>query len=275
MVRADAEPATADALQRQREGLRRVSAERIGAELRKLLCGANVRRVLLDGIEVLGVVIPELLPMRGFDQHNVHHIYDVLEHTAVAVEHSPPEPELRLAALLHDIGKPESFTLDETGTGHFYGHPERSAVLADAIARRLRCDNATRERVVTLVRWHDRPIADTDRAVRRALNRLGPELFFRLLSLKRADNLAQSPAYCGRQAEYDALEQRAREILAHRECFSLRDLAVKGGDLLDLGFPRGKELGETLQYLLDAVIDGDAPNERETLLALAKQRRER
>ena len=268
------EPATDAALRRNRDLLVKISAERVQIELCKLICGVNARRILMDYPDVLGVVLPEFLPMRGFDQHNVHHIYDVLQHTAVTVEHAPATPALRLAALLHDIGKPDCFTLDEAGVGHFYGHPERSAEIADAILRRLRFDNATRERVVTLVRWHDRPIVQTERAVRRALNQLGPEVFFELLALKRADNLAQSPDYRGRQAEYDALERIAREILERRECFSLRDLAVKGDDLAALGFPKTKRLGETLRYLLDAVIDGEAPNEKDALLALAKKRRD-
>ena len=267
------EPATAAALSRERERLRLVSPERVQAELRKLLCGPAVRRVLLDYTEVLGVALPELLPMRGFDQRNIHHIYDVLEHSAAAVEAVPPTPTLRLAALLHDAGKPDCFTLDEQGCGHFYGHPERSAELADAALRRLRFDTAIRERVVLLVRCHDRPIAGTEAALRRALNRLGPEVFFELLQLKRADNLAQSPAYRGRQAEYDALERAARALLDRGDCLSLKTLAVHGGDLIAAGFTPGRELGDTLRRLLNAVLDGEALNEKEALLALAEKGR--
>ena len=107
--------------------LKKISAERVFSELKQLLCGPDVRRVLLDYAGVLGAVLPEILPMQGFDQRNPHHCYDILEHTAAAVEAMPPEPALRLAALLHDVGKPECFFTDEDGVGHFYGHPKAGA----------------------------------------------------------------------------------------------------------------------------------------------------
>ena len=262
---------TAAALRRNRALLERVSAERVAAELNQLLRGAAVKRVLLDYPEVLGVVLPELLPMRGFDQRNPHHVYDVLEHTAVAVEHVPPETAPRWAALLHDSGKPACFTQDENGVGHFYGHPAESARIADAALRRLRLDTATRERVVVLVRCHDRTIEPTETAVKRALNRFGPEAFFQLLALKRADNLAQSPEYRDRQTLYDELERLAREILERRECFSLKDLAVNGTDLIAAGVAPGPAVGAALRTLLDAVMDGRAENEKATLLAYLKE----
>ena len=269
------EERTADALHRNRALLDKVSAERIAAELCKLLCGDGVKPILLEYADVLGVVLPELLPMRGFDQRNPHHIYDVLEHTAVVVENVPPEPMLRWAALLHDSGKPATFALDAKGVGHFFGHPKVSAALADAALRRLKLDNATRERVVLLVQYHDVQIEPTEKAVKRALGKLGEEAFFQLLALKRADNLAQSPEYRGRLALCDQLEAIAREILRREDCFSLRDLAVKGGDLIAAGLRPGPALGAALDALLDAVIDGRVENERDALLAfLQKEGRE-
>lgn len=268
------EERTAAALRRNRERLKKISAERVASELCKLICGTDVRRILLDYTDVLGVVLPELLPMRGLDQRNVHHIYDVLEHTAVAVERVPPEPILRWAALLHDSGKPACFTLDENGTGHFYGHPKESARLADAALRRLKKDTETRERVVRLVQYHDTQIGPAEKPVKRALHQFGPETFFQLLALKRADNLAQSPEYRDRQAYYDEVERLARDILERKDCFSLKDLAVRGGDLIAAGMAPGKDLGAALQTLLNAVIDGKAENEKEALLAfLAKEKR--
>ena len=175
------EEETAAAIHENKERIPTVSAERIQVELTKLLCGVNVKNVLMDWWDVLGVVIPEILPMHGFDQKTPYHIYDVWEHTAVAVSKTPPVTHLRLSALLHDIGKPATFFTDEKGIGHFYGHPAVSARMAEEILTRLKYDNVTRRRVVTLVREHDRIIEEKETAVKRALSRLTPEVFFNLL----------------------------------------------------------------------------------------------
>ena len=263
------EEKTARAARDNKELLKSVSAERLFAELLRLLCGQNVRAVLCGYIDVIGAVIPEALPMKGFLQRNPHHIYDVLEHTAAAVEAVSPEPELRLAALLHDIGKPRCLTVDDAGTGHFYGHAEISAEIAEDILSRLKSDGATRKNVVRLVREHGVQIEENERAVKRALNRLGEETFFRLLQLKRADNAAQSPENAGRRVYYDGLERLARQIIEKKQCFSLKNLAVNGDDLIALGIRPGPELGVRLNALLEAVISGKAENSREALLCLA------
>ena len=265
------EPATAAAMERCKGLLAFVSAERVCAELSKLLCGPSVRPVLTEHVSVLGTVLPELLPMEGFDQRNYHHIYDVLEHTARVVENVPPEPRLRWAALFHDAGKPACFTLDAQGVGHFRGHAEISRELADGALRRLKADNATREAVDTLIHWHDVPIEAGAPAVRRMLRRLGEAGFRDLLALKRADNLAQNPAYWDRLETYDRIEALAAQIIAENQAFHLRDLAVNGNDLLALGIPPGPELGKCLNRLLDEVINERLPNEREALLAAAKK----
>lgn len=263
---------TRAAMEQKKELLRYVSAERCLAELTKLLCGQNVRPVLLENAHILGAVLPELLPMAGFDQRNYHHIYDVLEHTARVVENVPPVPALRWAALLHDAGKPRCFTQDAAGVGHFYGHAELGRQLAAQALGRLRADNATRKTVDELIRCHDTPIEPTEKAVRRALARLTPEGFTALMQLKRADNLAQSPDFRGRQQEYDRIEAVAADLLAHESCFSLRSLAVNGRDLMALGIPAGPGLGQLLNELFEAVLSGRLPNERACLLAEAQRR---
>lgn len=262
------DPAAAAAAREERTLLGRVSAERVAEELKKLVCGPFVRRVVLTETDILGAVLPELLPMRGFDQRNKHHIYDILEHCAAACEAIAPEPVLRLAALLHDVGKPDCFFTDEAGVGHFYGHAERGAELADAILERLRFDRESREEIVALVRRHDLRIEPERRAVLRCLRRFGPDFFFRLLALKRADALAHAsgPKTDERLARYDALEALARESLSEAACFSLRSLAVNGHDLLAAGLS-GPAVGQALDALLDAVIDGRVPNEKDALLA--------
>lgn len=264
------EPDTSAALHRRAPLLADIAAERILVEMNKLLTGEYMASVLLAYPDVLGVFLPELLPCVGFDQRNVHHCYDVWTHSVYAASAIAPDAVLRWAMLLHDIGKPDCFTVDERGTGHFYGHPARSAELAEAICRRLRMDKKSAQRIVTLVRWHDRDIPRTDRAIARAVGKLGEDVFRQLLAVKRADNAAQSPDDRHRLADIQQAEDILDGLLARQQCFSLRDLAVKGGDMAALGL-RGREISDMLRALLDAVLDG-APNERGSLLALAREK---
>jgi len=258
---------TERALRRHCEGLRRISMERIREELGKMLCGKDAGSILLCYIDVLGEVLPELLPMKGFGQRSKYHCYDVLTHTAVALDHSPPVSLLRWAVLLHDIGKPACFSLDEAGEGHFYGHNKHGAQQADVLLHRLRFDNASREKIVALVRLHDMPLQAEERTLRRWLCRLQPDLFFALLDIKRADNRAQAEVYQSRLEEYDGVEQLARSLLEKEGCLSLKSLALSGMDLLELGYA-GPAIGEALRYLLDAVMDGRAENDRAALITL-------
>ena len=265
------EPATAAAARANSALLGRISAERVTAELKKLVCGADVRRVVLEHTEVLGAVLPEMLPLRGFDQRNPNHCFDILEHCAAACEAVPAEPTLRLAALLHDLGKPDCFFIGEDGLGHFYGHAERGAEIVDPLLRRLRFDNESRAEITALVRLHDLRIEPTEKAVLRALRKYGPELYFRLMQLKRADALAHAPGENrdARVAHSATLERLGRALLAQNACFTLRDLAVNGSDLLSAGLvpAPGPAVGQALDALLDAVADGRVPNEKAALLA--------
>lgn len=263
------EQETAAGIHKNRALLGDIAVERIQVELFKMLCGKKVLDVLRAYPDVVGVFWPEVLPMVGLDQRNHHHCYDVWEHTIHAAAAVPPEPELRCAALLHDIGKPATFTVDENGVGHFRGHAAVSEELADGMLRRLKCATEFRETVVRLVEWHDRDIPRTDRAVRRALGKLGERDLRRLISLKRADNLAQSPAYFSRQRELDKGETILDKLLAENACFSLKQLAVNGKDLTDMGL-FGPAVGRMLNALLDAVVDGELPNERDALMAALK-----
>ena len=172
--------------------------------------------------------------------------------------------------LLHDLGKPQCFTLDEQGVGHFHGHHRPSAEMAESICRRLRFDKAAAQRICLLVRYHDRPIPLTERAIRRAMNQLGVDGLRQLCVVKRADNLAQHPDYRGRQQEIDRGESIMEELLAKDACFSLKQLAVNGQDMMALGL-QGPAIGKMLQALLDAVIDGAVENERNALLSLAQK----
>ena len=251
--------------------LAEIAPERIWAELKGLLTAPGAAEALRAYPEVIGVFWPEVLDMVGFPQRNRHHCYDVWEHTLHALAQVPSGLELRLAMLLHDIGKPGCCTIDEAGCGHFRGHPARSAVLAEGMLRRLRADNATRETVVRLVSWHDRNIPRTRPGVASALRELGETDLRRLLCIKRADNLAQDPAYRAMQEEIGRAEAILDQLLAEGACVSLDQLAVRGGDLLALGLS-GPAVGETLEVLLDAVIEERLPNDRAAQLEYARRR---
>lgn len=251
--------------------LHKISRERIAEEINKFLCGKSVKRVLLDMWEVLAEIIPEIGEMRGFDQKNRHHIYDILTHTAVCIENTPPVTHLRLAALLHDTGKASTFILDKNGEGHFYGHPHKSEEIARRYFNEYKYDNFTKDRALLLIKVHDTVIEEDRVYVKKRLNRMGEEAFFELLALQRADNSAQNPEY-DRRSHYDKVERIAKEVLAQGVCFSLKDLAVNGSDLMENGFPKGKILGEILSHLLKAVIEEKTENTKEALLKEAKER---
>ena len=262
---------TADAIHRHRELLREIAVERIAVELRKLLCGAFAADILLAYSDVLAVVIPEIAPAIGFLQHNPHHCYDVWEHSVRAMAAVPPDPVVRFVLLLHDLGKPETFSMDEAGVGHFYNHGRASAGIAREVCQRLRLDRHTSETVERLVRCHDVEIPLTEKGIRRQLRRLGEEDLRRLLQIKRGDNLAQHPAYLGRQEHIRQLEQLLDVVLQEDQCFSLKQMAVKGNDLLALGMS-GRAVGEALDALLDLVVEGKLPNDREMLLLYVKEK---
>lgn len=263
------EEKTAAALLRKRGLLANVSAERVRVELWTLLSG-DCAPVIREFTPVISEILPETATMIGFDQRNRHHVYDVWEHTLHALEHSPCDPLLRLALLLHDCGKPASFSMGNDRQGHFYGHAAKSAALADDALRRLRFDNVTRERVVRLIALHDHDLPPTEKGVRRWLSRLSPEELRLLIALKRADNAAQSPLY-SRAAALDQALSVMEDIIRRGECVSLSQLAVRGEDIMALGW-RGPEVGDRLRELLEAVLSG-APNERESLLARVKRKK--
>ncbi len=260
-------PETSKAIHSCTKMLEKLSAERIFSELKKLLCGKYVFKLLTEYSDVICKVIPELAPSVGFEQKNPHHIYDVYTHTAKAVASIPPTPVLRLSALLHDIGKPQTFSVSEDGTGHFYGHGEASVKLAEKVLRRLKCDNKTLSTVLTLIKHHDPLIPAERSAVQKKMRKLTPEVLSDLLDLKSADNLAQAPECFGRIEVYRKIREIMDSLIAENACFSLKDLAVNGDDIKNLGIPEGKAIGKTLFELLEAVENGEVKNEKDELLS--------
>ena len=264
------EEKTADAIHALKGTLQDVAAERIRVELAKLLCGQAAEEILRAYSDVVFTLMPALAPMRGFDQRTPYHRYDVWEHTLRALAAAPATEVLRLTMLLHDSGKPDAFTLDERGVGHAHGHPKRSAEIAHDILTGLRVDNATMSRVELLVANHDYPLTPDRRILLRRLNRFGEEVLRQLIEVHRADGLGKGTVAPEVVEDWAATMYRSLDaVLAEKPCFTLRDLAVNGGDLLRAGIPSGRAVGQCLQALLENVIDGKLPNERSALLAAA------
>ena len=265
------EAETASAIHRNKELLKGIAAERIQVELTKMLCGKGVTKVLEEFSDVIAIPIPEILPMFHFEQRNPHHDKDVWDHTIAVIESITPEPVLRWAALLHDIGKPSCFSLAEEGIGHFFGHSDQSTSMAESILSRLRFDNASKEQIVRLVRYHDMPITADRKPIKWLLSKHGEDATRQLIELHKADTLGQSAICRHRIAIFEEVSQMINEILQEESCFTLKDLAANGHDMMTLGF-QGPTIGRVLQECLDAVLDEQIPNEHEALMAFAKDR---
>lgn len=256
-------PDTEAAARKNAPLLKNVAPERIQVELMKLLQGAHVGTILHQYPDILSVWIPEILPCVDFEQHSRYHAYDVWEHTCKAVAGSKNIPALRLALLLHDIEKPACYT----PVGHFYGHATESAKTANAILHRLRFDNETIHTVTTLIGVHCDPLTPSQKQIKKFLRKLGAQMVKLLIEHHRGDNIAQTPEVAAeRLPVWDEVEAMVDRILAEEQCFSLKDLAVNGSDLVALGIEKGPRIGVLLNQLLDEVISGNLPNERETLL---------
>jgi len=243
-----------------------LAPERVFSELCKLMLTVDAAQ-LLQYMPIITQVIPELRASVDFQQHNPHHAYDVYTHTAYVVENTPKELTLRLAALLHDVAKPATFTLDENGIGHFYDHASMGADMADAILLQLRAPTALRQQIVLLIRQHMAPLTPDEKLLRRRLAQYGEETLRQLLALQKADRAAKGVP--DEDADSDAALTLLEDILSREDCFRLKDLAVNGNDLVELGFAPGPHLGSALQKLLDMVVDQQIPNEKNALLAAA------
>lgn len=262
---------TAEALLENRRLLQNVAAQRISSEFLKLLCGPGAGRVLREYAPVIGEVIPELSALVEFGRNSRDPSYDVYEHSVRAVDWIEPAPVLRLAALLHDVAKPHCYRLGADGMGHFYGHSSLGAQMAREILIRLRFDHKTVNRVVALVLHHDEAIGGSAKSVKRWLNKLGEETLRQLLQCKKADILAQATDRFERVEAVEQIQKQLEGILREQQCFSLKGLAVKGGDLLEAGMRPGRQLGQTLCALLEAVVSEECPNDRAALLAYGRK----
>ncbi|HWT73699.1 MAG TPA: HD domain-containing protein [Mobilitalea sp.] len=251
--------------------LKNVSQERVTVEFCKTLLGINVKNILIEFFDIFSYIIPEIKVLYGFDQNNRHHIYNVYEHTLVAVEAIDSDIILRATMFFHDIAKPQCYTIDERKEGHFYGHPEISAQITNKILHRMRFSNADIHDITELIKYHDVNISATSKSIKKLLNKIGEQQFRRLLKVKKADILAQNPVYSNKNLELlENIEVALNSVIADNSCFSLRDLSVNGDDLIQLGIPKGKKIGNMLNHLLDLVIQEEIPNTKDILLDKAK-----
>ncbi|MBR6530296.1 MAG: HD domain-containing protein [Clostridia bacterium] len=264
------EKTTRRAMHKMKDRLSLVARERQFSELCRLLCGEFAERVLFGEREILAVVLPELLPTFDFEQKSPYHAWDVYTHTGKTVCALPRESALRLAALYHDLGKPQAFFTDEKGVGHFYGHAEHSTRIAVRSLRDFAAPRLLAHEVAALVALHDDVLTPTKKCVRRRLYRHGEAFLVRLITFQRADASAHGSALAEEKLrELDAFERLLSEVLCEEKERGGGALALSGEDLLALGIPESPALGRILQLLREAVLEEEVANTREALLPRA------
>ena len=259
------DPATESAMRDLAPLMENLARERVFDELCKLIPLANAQD-LLRFAPVITQVIPELTPQLGYDQNNHHHIYDLFTHTVQVTAAVPPQLHLRWAALLHDLGKPATRTTDEKGEAHYHGHAAVSTEMANRILLRLKSSTLLREQVELLVDKHMVWFPEDKKVIRRWISRLGYEMFTDLITFQEADCTATGTSGEKETVHFARIRQMMEEIRTENSCLTLKDLAVNGHDLMALGI-RGKAIGETLNRLLNLVMEDAVPNEKEALLA--------
>ena len=252
-----------------------VSNERIRDELCKMLLSNNTTRALrlLEESKLLELILPELQLAVGFNQQNPYHDKDIFEHTLAVVEKCPPEINLRVAGLLHDIAKTDCFTVDTKGIGHFYDHDKKGVILCKQILRRLKFDNKSINEISILVKEHMNILTNpTEASVKRLINRVSVDLVRDLFTLQRADALG-SRFHVVRLSEIDMVEEKVMAILHSKAPLSIKDLAVNGGDLIsEFSLKPGEEIGGMLKFLLDEVLENPEINTKEKLLDIIYER---
>lgn len=258
---------TKKAILNNKELLLNVASERIFTELYKMLKGENIYNVLNEYQQVIAVIIPELVPAMHCEQNNPWHIYNVYQHIINAVESAPPDSDLRLVMLLHDIGKPAVKTTDSSGKDHFKFHAKKSAEIAEKVLRRFHASNKIINKVTQLVFYHQSVENVDDIRVKRWLAKIGAEQTENLFKVRMADLLAHNPEKIDYEYhKFEELLEELNKIVEADEAFSVKDLAVHGNDLIALGF-KGKEIGEKLNEILMLVIEDKLKNDKQAILS--------
>lgn len=268
------EEETKEAIKELAVNLQNISAERIQTELVKLLVSQEPERIReAYELGITKVILPEFDAMMTCTQENIHHRYTVGEHTVQALINIENDKVLRFAVLLHDVGKPEKKTMDESGTAHFYGHAKRGAEIAKNILKRLKFDNDTIYKVVKLIDLHDNRPSLKKSSIRRLAVKSGTELFNELMKVKRADTLAQSEYMREEKLAYlDKISELYQEIMDDKDCIQIKDLKINGNDLIKLGVPQGKKIGMILSEIFEMVLEEPEKNSKEYLIGYVKEK---
>ena len=247
--------------------LKEISGERIRVELLKMLCGKGVENVLLKYRDVLAVIIPEIKATFDFKQNNPHHCYDVYIHIVKAVSQVNGDGNIKMVMLLHDIGKPETVSVDEKGLHHFKKHPTVSCEMASGILNRLKFDNKSKDKILNHIFEHDNRFLAVRKSVRKFVAKYDYDFFFEHLEIRLADTLAQSE-YNRDGKLYDIAEKKriANDLIAENAQLSMKNLAIDGSVLMGEGYPEGKILGEILKDCFEAVVEERVSNDKTELL---------
>lgn len=251
--------------------VKKLSMERMRDEFSKIITAdeAGSAIELLEKTGILEYLIPEWTKTKKFNQRNPHHNLTLDEHIKKVVASIEGDIELRLAALLHDIGKPQTYTL-KNGIGHFYGHEQESAVLAEKILLRMKYTNKIVKNVTLLIANHLNNSKNSNKKYcKKLIDKIGYENMPKLFKLMEADRIAHKPPFDF--TALDKLKIAYYEICNNNEPVSIKDLMVNGNDMIDLGITKGKDIGETLKYLLGKVLEDPVNNSREVLLNFAEQ----
>jgi tRNA nucleotidyltransferase (CCA-adding enzyme) len=251
--------------------VKNLSVERISSEFDKILMSDSPDHLkLLYDLGVLEHICPEMCDCFKTEQNTRWHIYDVGNHSVNVIKNCPKVIYLRYAALMHDWGKPLTRGIDELGEDMFRNHAKISVELAENFCRKYKFSNERRDKIVRLVRFHDIEILPEKKYVKRAINKVGEDIFHDLICLKRADCLSQNLELTAERLPYiDRLFELYREIKENSEPFGLKNLKINGNDLKELGY-EGKKIGEVLNILLEKVIENPEINEKGKLIEIVK-----
>lgn len=266
---------TAKSIHKNADLLNNIAVERISVELNKLLSGNGAEKILNNYRDVIAVFIPEIKPMFDYNQHTKHHNRDLWHHITYAVKSIDNSPLLRMSMLLHDIGKPKACKRDGDGTCHFKGHPKYSAEMAETILRRLKYSNDFIETCTTIIKYHDVRFSGSKCQLRHVMSAIGDKNVELLLKIQRADIMAQSDYKHKEKLEKLNLACKTyKEILADKDCFTLKQLKINGNDIKNLGVSEGIKIGKILKILLGLVIEDKIENEKSALIKKAEEIRD-
>ncbi|AGK95244.1 CCA tRNA nucleotidyltransferase [Clostridium pasteurianum] len=264
---------TEDSINRNYLLIKNVSMERIRDEISKILLSntPSIGFHELNKSGLLRIIFPELYVCVGFNQRNPHHHKDIFEHTMLVLDNTPNNLIIRIAALLHDIGKPGCFSIDANGIGHFYMHAIEGAKISQEILKRLKYDNNTTKIVYKLIKEH---LVNRNNlklpSIKKFINRVGIDNLNYLFDLQIADIKGHNPPHDF--SPVISLKNSVQEVLSRKDPLSLKDLAINGNDLIDIGYPKGITLGKTLNELLDLVIKNPELNKKDILIDRATKK---